>query len=267
MDTNSEIAGTLAPYPSRNIRLSAALWAMQFVPRVESEPATVVIDFDTKQPVVTFWHEHTLPPEAPVAKTFAALEKMLTATHVGMWWDKPGKYSIEGYDDALQAMRRVHETREWLIGAIKGKHRVAGDGRRQAKSVTTDSLRVASILMACNVPLVAFDRRTFVFGRKAAPIAALIHEAVEGKSATGPAIAQRGTATMFGRDLCIDWMFASLVCRDRLKGFVDQLLSRQSRTADGQECAPMIEKRDGDRVLRISAGMPKTLRREFTRRF
>jgi hypothetical protein len=30
---------------------------------------------------------------------------------------------------------------------------------------------------------------------------------------------------------------------------------------------PMIEKSDGDRVLRVSSQMPKTLRREFTRRF
>src|SRR5580765_26995 len=127
-------APPLLHYPARNIRLSSALWAMQFVPRVDAEPATLVVDFETKRPVVTFWHEHTLPPEAPVAITFAALDKLLTATHVGLWWDEPGKYSIEGYDDALQAMRRVHEKREWLIGAIKGKHRVAGDGRRQANS-------------------------------------------------------------------------------------------------------------------------------------
>src|SRR4051812_31342981 len=121
---HNPVGAPLAPYPSRNIRLSSVLWAMQFVPRVESEPATLVIDFETKQPVVTFWHEHTLHPDAPVAKTYAALNKMLTATHVGLWWSEPGKYSIEGYDDAIAAMRRVHETREWLIGVIKGKFRV-----------------------------------------------------------------------------------------------------------------------------------------------
>jgi hypothetical protein len=204
----------LAPYPSRNIRLSSALWAMQFLPRIKEEPATVVVDFETKQPVVTFWHEQTMPPEAPVAISFAKLDKVLGAGHVGLWWAEPKKYSIEGYDDALQAMRRVHETREWLIGAIKGKHRVAGDGRRQAKSVTTESLHIASIILACDCQLLAFDRRTFVFSNKAAPIAALIHEASEDGRARSPSAPnpQRATAVTFGRDLCVDWMLASLAC-------------------------------------------------------
>jgi hypothetical protein len=227
---------------------------MQFFPRTESEPATCVVDFETKKPVVTFWHEHTLPNDAPVALTFSKINQILTATHVGMWWSEPDKYSIEGYDDALLAMRRVHQVREWLIGVIKGKFRVAGDGRRSKNSVTTDSLHVASIIMACEIPLVAFDRRTFIFPNKAAPVAALIHEASVGASATGPAISQRKSADIFGRDLCIDWMLAALACRDRLMEFVRAVI-------------PMIEKRDGDRVLRVSSQMPKTLRREFTRRF
>jgi hypothetical protein len=245
---------TLAPYPSRNIRLSAALWAMQFVPRVDAEPATVVVDFETKQAIVTFWHEHTLAPDAPVAKSFAAIGKTLTATHVGMWWDAPSKYSIEGYDDALMAMRNVFESREYLIGVIKGKFQLRGDGRFGSGSVATESLHVAAIIRTCGITLAAFDRRTFVFGKAAAPIAALIHEASEGASATGPALAQRKTEESFGRDLCIDWMLAGLVCRDRLAGFVRQATAQ-------------IEKRDGDRVLRLSSQMPKTLRREFTRRW
>jgi hypothetical protein len=251
---HNPLTSTLGPYPSRNIRLSSALWAMQFVPRIDAEPATLVVDFETKQPVVTFWHEHTLPPDAPVAITFAAMQKTLTATHIGIWWSEPDKYSIEGYDDALGAIRRVHEWREWLIGVIKGKYRVSGDGRRQKGSVTTESLHIAAAIMACNIPLEAFDRRTFVFGKAAAPIVALIHEASEGASADGPAVAQRKTIDAFGRDLCIDWMLAGLACRDRLMGFVRQ-------------CIAQIEKRDGDRVLRLSSQMPKTLRREFTRRW
>lgn len=251
---HNPLAAPLAPYPSRNIRLSSALWAMQFLPRVEAEPATYVVDFETKKPVVTFWHEHTLPADAPVAVTFAAVDKILTATHVGVWWAEPGKYSIEGYDDALQAIRRVHEAREWLIGVIKGRFRVAGDGRRQKGSVTTESLHIAAAIMACEIPIVAFDRRTFVFASKAGPIAALIHEASAGASATGPALAQRKSADTFGRDLCIDWMMAALTCRDRLMEFV-------------RSAIPMVEKTDGDRVLRVSSQMPKTLRREFTRRF
>jgi hypothetical protein len=227
---------------------------MQFVPRVDAEPATSVVDFETKKPIITFWHEHTLPEDAPVAITFAAAGKILTATHVGMWWAEPAKYSIEGYDDALQAMRRVHETREWLLGVIKGWRRLMGSQRFARDSVSTSSLHVASAIMACKVPLLAFDRRTFVFGKEAAPIAALIHEASQGASATGPAIVQRKTIDSFGRDLCIDWMLAALTCRDRLAGFVRQ-------------CVAQIEKRDGNRVLRLSSQMPKTLRREFTRRW
>jgi hypothetical protein len=255
MKPNSTLTALATPYPSRNIRLSSALWAMQFLPRIQSEPATLVIDFETKQPVVTFWHEHTLSPDAPVAKTFARQGKILTATHVGLWWSEPGKYSIEGYDDALLAIRRVHEKREWLIGIVKGRFKAAGQAHRcWNNSVTTQSLHAASIIMTCGVPLLSFDRRTFIFGKKAGPIAALIHEASEGASATGPAIAQRKTRAHFGVDLCIDWMLAALVCRDRLKGFVNQ-------------CIAQIEKRDGDRVLRLSSQMPKTLRREFTRRW
>jgi hypothetical protein len=227
---------------------------MRFVPRIDAEPATLVVDFETKQPVVTFWHQHTLPPDAPVAISFAALNKMLTATHVGMWWAEPEKFSIEGYDDALWAIKRVHETREWLIKMIKGKCGIAGDGRLQKGSVTTESLHIAAAIMACDIQLRAFDRRTFIFGKEAGPIAALIHEASEGASAAGPAIAQRKTVDSFGRDLCIDWMLAGLVCRDRLMGFVRQAIAQ-------------IEKRDGDRVLRLSSQMPKTLRREFTRRW
>jgi hypothetical protein len=227
---------------------------MQFVPRVDAEPATVVVDFETKEPVVTFWHEHTLPADAPVAISFAAIGKTLTATHVGMWWDAPKHYSIEGYDDALWAMRNVFESREYLIGVIKGKFQLRGDGRFASGSVTTESLHVAAIIRTCGIALAAFERRTFVFGKAAAPIAALIHEASEGASATGPALAQRKTEESFGRDLCIDWMLAGLVCRDRLAGFVRQATAQ-------------IEKRDGERVLRISSQMPKTLRREFTRRW
>jgi hypothetical protein len=227
---------------------------MQFVPRVDAEPATYVVDFETKKPIVTFWHEHTLPADAPVAITFAAAGKILTATHVGTWWSDPAKYSVEGYDDALAAMRRVHETREWLLGVIKGWRRVMGDARFAKDSVSTSSLHVASAIMACEIPLVAFDRRTFIFGKQAAPIAGLIHEASQGASAAGPAIAQRKTIETFGRDLCIDWMLAALTCRDRLAGFV-------------RACIAQIEKRDGNRVLRLSSQMPKTLRREFTRKW
>lgn len=256
MNPNSTISGRslLAPYASRNIRLSSALWAMQFVPRIESEPATLVVDAKTQKPVVTFWHEHDMPPEAPVYKTFAGRKETLKADDVGKWWEEPGKYSIEGYDDALTAMRRVHECREWLIGVIKGKFRVAGDGRLQKNSLTTDSLHVASCIMAAGCPLSAFNRKTFIFDKKAGALAGLIHDASESVVGEGNSDLQRKTLNEYGRDLCIDWMYAALVCRDRLMGYVKQ-------------CIAQIEQRDGDRVLRLSSQMPKTLRREFMRRW
>jgi hypothetical protein len=224
---------------------------MQFCPRVEAEPATLVIDAATQKSVVTFWHDHTLAPEAPVAQTYAARKQILTATDVGLWWAEPGKYSIEGYDDALAAMRRVHEVREWLIGVIKGKFRVTGDGRKQKNSVTTNSLHIASCVMACSdKALTAFDRGIFVFNNKTGEIAALVHDAANESHSN----LQRGTVQKFGQDLCIDWMYAALICRDKLMGFVRQ-------------CIAQIEQRDGDRVLRLSSQMPKALRREFVQRW
>jgi hypothetical protein len=57
-------------------------------------------------------------------------------------------------------------------------------------------------------------------------------------------------------DPCVDWMLWALKYRGWLHRIVRQ-----------PDCIPVIEKRDGERVLRISTQMPKTLRREFTRRF
>jgi hypothetical protein len=243
----------LAPYPSRNIRLSAALCAMGFALRMDSEPATVVVDFETKQPVVTFWHEHTLPPDAPVAKTFAAIGKILTVAHVGIWWANPGKYSIEGYDDALSAMRSVFEARQWLIGVIKGEHQLE-NARFNKKSIVTESLHVASVIKGCGFPLIGFEKvnarnARFVFSNQASTIAALIerelNSAPEAHHPRPPA-----------PDPCVDWMLWALKYRDWLQ-----------RIVRDPNCIPMIEKRDGERVCRISSAMPKTLRREFTRRF
>src|SRR5262245_10161611 len=229
MNPNSTTFGgqMLVPYESRNIRLSSALWAMQFVPRVDAEPATLVIDVETKKPTVSFWHEHSLPPEAPVYKTFIERKSQLHAEDVGLWWSDPGKYSIEGYDDALRAIRRVHERREWLIGVIKGKFRIRGDNLKRQGSVGTESLHVASCINACGFELAAFEKRTFLFNREAAPVATLIYEAAKDSP--------RRQLNADGLDYCVDWMYVSLVCRDKLMGFVRQ-------------CIAQIEQRDGDRV-------------------
>src|SRR5437773_1869623 len=160
----------LQPHESRNIRLSAALCTFGFALMTESQPATVIIDYETKKRVVCFFHRPLLADDSPIKEHLP----LLSAYMLAMWWADPAKYSIDGYDDALWAMRRVFETREWLIGVIKGKYRVASDGRRQRGSVSTESLHTASVIRACEVPLLAFDRGTFVFGPKAAEIAALI---------------------------------------------------------------------------------------------
>jgi hypothetical protein len=248
----------LQPFESRNIRVSAALCTFGFSLMTESQPATVVIDYETKQRVTCFFHRPLLPEDSPIK----AQLPLLTAYMLQMWWADPDKYSIEGYDDALRAMRRVFETREWLIGVIKGKFRVAGDGRRIHHSVTTESLHVASVIKACGIDLLAFHNRTFVFGPAAAEIAGLI----DASENTGQSIrlASYGVAARLEPkgdpttqpDTCVDWMLWGLKYLDWLRGMVRD-----------PGCIPLVEKRDGERALRISSAMPKTLRREFTRRF
>jgi hypothetical protein len=239
----------LQPYGSRNIALSSALWAMGFAPKINAQPTTVVVDFETKQPVVTFWHETHPPADSQIARKLPNL----IASHIGEWWSGASRtggnqYSIDGYDDALHAMRRVREMREWLIKVVKGAIRVPSDGRLQRATVT-ESLHIASVIKACGESLVAFDRGTFVFSAKAGKIASLIDAA----ASKDPASNVRPLSSD-GTDPCIDWMLAALHHGDALKRFV-------------RACVPLIEKNDGDRCLRISSQMPKTLRREFTRRF
>jgi hypothetical protein len=188
----------------------------------------------------------------------------LTANHLGLWWTDPKRFSVEGYDDALHAMRRVFEAREWLIKVVKGAVPVPRDGRLQRATVT-ESLHIASVIRACSQPLVAFDRGTFVFASKAAPIAALIASAENSKGSTrienqkvaaNAATPPQGGVLAGVPDACVDWMLVALKYRDWLH-----------RIVRSKNCIPMIEKRDGERCLRISSQMPKTLRKEFLRRF
>jgi hypothetical protein len=235
----------LQPYESRNIRLSSALCAFGFALRINAEPATVIIDYDTKRPIVAFWHDMTLPVDSKIRQQLPSL----TANHLGLWWSKPKEFSIEGYNDALLAIRRVFEVREWLIKVVKGAIRVPHDARNVHNSVSTQSLHIASIIKATTPEpgLLAFDKGTFVFGPQAAPIAALLdHTSTRAEN----------QHTDDGSDRCVDWMVAALKYRDWLH-----------RIVKSKGCVPLIEKRDGDRFLRISSQMPKTLRREFTSRF
>ena len=222
----------------------------------ESQPATVLIDSATKKRTVMFFHRPLLPDGSEIKNRLP----LLSAYMLELWWSDPKKYSVDGYDDALLAMRRVFETREWLIGVIKGRHQVKGDARRQANSVSTKSLHIASVIRACERPLITFDKGTFIFGPDAAPIAALI-EAVENTGQSIRVASKKVAADIWPEaekepDTCVDWMLWALKYHDWLLRIV---------RAPG--CIPLVEKRDGERALRISANMPKTLRREFTRRF
>jgi hypothetical protein len=250
----------LQPYESRNIRLSSALCAFGFALRINSEPATVIIDSETQRSIVAFWHDMILPNESAIHQQLPSL----TANHLGLWWTDPKQFSVEGYDDALHAMRRVFEAREWLIKVVKGAIPVPKDGRLQRATIT-ESLHIASVIRACNQPLVAFDRGTFVFASKAAPIAALISSAENSKSSTrlenqkvamNQDLAAKAAIPAGVPDACVDWMLVALKYRDWLH-----------RIVRSKGCVPLIEKRDGERCLRISSQMPKTLRKEFLRRF
>src|SRR5581483_5593420 len=55
-----------------------------------------------------------------------------------------------------------------------------------------------------------------------------------------------------GMDLCVDWMLWALKYRDWL-----------ARMVSDPNCIPMIEMRDGEKVLRISSRMPEKLQREW----
>jgi hypothetical protein len=244
------IAGAegLQPYESINIRLSAVLCAMGFALRDDAQPALPIVDSETRQTRIVFFHKPILPPDSEVTKTLPKL----TAAMIGLWWTDPTKYLIEGYDDALLAMRRVFEAREFLIKVVKGAVRVPNDGRLQ-RSTVTESLHIASVIKACGEPLVAFDRKTFVFKTEAARIAALIDAEENGNRSTRLENQKVGGTT---KDLCVDWMLWALKYRDWL-----------GRIVRNPECVPMIERRHGDCFLRVRADMPKTLRREFTRKW
>jgi hypothetical protein len=253
----------LQPYECANIRLSSVLCTLGFLLRDDAQPALPIVDFETGKRQVIFFHKPLLPPDAELAKRLPKL----TAALIGLWWSAPAKYSIDGYDDALLAMRRVFETREFLIGVIKGAVQFSGDGRKINRSVATESLHIASVIKACGIPLISFHQKTFVFGPKAAPIAALIAASENEKQSTrlenqkvAANLPHSSTLQPFNPstppDLCIDWMLWALKYRDWLGRIVRQ-----------PDCVPVIEKRDRDCFMRLRADMPKTLRREFVRQW
>src|SRR5258705_13512327 len=98
-------------FATHDIRLSSALCCLGFSLRIDSQPIAVTIDLDNARRIMTFFHldgsEH---PQ--LGKT--------TARDIELWWNAPeGKYVIDGWNDALNAIRRVHGEREGNITLAK----------------------------------------------------------------------------------------------------------------------------------------------------
>ena len=254
-------------YPSRNIRLSAALCALGFAVKHDAEPCTVTIDAITHKRVVTFWHDPVMPPDSAIALDLQKRKLEVKAIDIDAWWRTPDRYTIAGYDDALNAMRSVLEAREWLLGLVHGSQRLSNDRLRvsdaRAKSepragqVKTSDLHIASVIRAAGVPVVAYEKRDrrFIFPKAAIPIAELIAQESD-ERASVIVNKQRDTVNQHGRDLCVDWMLWALKYRDWLHGFVRNPL-----------CVPVLEFREDDRVAMMSANLPEKQQRELLSHF
>lgn len=214
-------------FSTHDIKLSSALCALGFALKLESQPIGVTIDADKERRIVTFFHED---------KTQLG---NFSARSVELWWYSPKcKYEIEGYDDALEAMRRVHKERAQLIAVAKNPLNV----QSRNGSVATGSLHMAAILAACEIKLVGYERSTrrWLFAKGAEAIAEFVKRG--GKPASRP----------MKNDLCIDWMLEALRFRDWLAQLVRD-----------PENIPLIEMRDGERILQISSGMDEREQRKW----
>ena len=218
-------------FGTHDIRLSSALCALGFALKIDAQPCTVTIDADKEKRIITFFHEGTTKLGD------------FTANHVDLWWNSPkGKFTIEGYDDALTAMKRVHVERGRMIDLSKRGPRYE-PGRKV--SVATSSLHTASCLAACEIECLGYDPtgKQWVFSQGAEIIWEQIKKG--GKPKERP----------LANDLCIDWMLESLRYRDWLAKLVRD-----------PDCIPVIEMRDGEKVLMISQGMPEREQREWVAR-
>ena len=101
---------------------------------------------------------------------------------------------------------------------------------------------MASILAACEIKLKGYERKTrqWIFGKGAEVIANLIKK--EGKPKERP----------LSNDLCIDWMLEALRYHDWLKQLVKD-----------PENIPLIEMRDGGKILQISRDMDEREQRKW----
>lgn len=226
------VSGTIAEAPSgpipiadsrfgtRDLKLSSALCALGFSLKLESQPLTVTIDGETRKRFVTFFHE-----DSTKLGNFSA-------TDVDAWWRAPrGKYTIEGYDDALTAMKRVHQSRWEMLQIMK-----FGPAYRGARnsSIGTDSLHSASCLSACEIKCIGYEEKShkWIFGKGSEAVLDQIEKG--GRPESRP----------LSNDLCIDWMLECLRYRD----WMVQLIR-------DPECVPVVEMRDGEKILMISKKM------------
>lgn len=212
-------------FGTNDIRLSSALCCLGFTLKLDSQPVAVTIDADRPNaPIITFFHEDQSQIPGLVAGK-------ISARTVELWWSSPGKYEIEGYDDALKAIHRVHVEREAMISISKVNH---GRIELNGSQVATQSLHTASVISACEIKPIGYERTTrrWIFGKGAEVIADLIKNFKTDRPNKG--------------DLCIDWMLEALKYRD--------WLAKMVRDPD---CIPLIEMREGKKILQISAGMDK----------
>ncbi len=212
-------------FATNDIRLASALCCLGFALKLDAQPVAVTIDADRPNtPIITFFHEDQSTIQGLIAGK-------ISARTVELWWSAPGKYEIEGYDDALKAMHRVHVAREAMIMASKDR---SGAPAHQSGQVATSSLHTASIIAACEINPLGYEptTRRWIFGKGAEVIADLIKNFK--------------TERPNKSDLCIDWMLEALRYRDWL-----------AKMVRNPECIPLIEMRDGKKILQISAGMDK----------
>jgi hypothetical protein len=230
------------------------LCCLGFPIRDDAEPVSVTIDVEAQTPVVIFWHSPEPVPESPVLAVVPPLT--LVAIDVEAWWRYPGKFSIPGFDDALSAIRKVFEAREWLLSLI-WQQRLIVNQRFSKNAVVTGSLHYASAIKASGFDLIAFEKGPgrgndrFVFPAKAVKIVELIDAAERTPSHLSPLTSHERPSDA---DPCVDWMLWALKYHDRLARMVKQAAAM-----------PMIEMREGDHVMRLNAKMPRALKRDFMR--
>lgn len=219
-------------FGTHDIRLSSALCALGFSLRLEAQPVVITLDANRERRTFTFYHNDTTKLGD------------FTARHVELWWNAPDEmFTIEGYDDALSAMWQVHASRWEMLELIKKPSKYKPT---RSAVVATESIHSASILHACEMPIIGYDpsSRQWIFGKGSEVILALIKSGGKPKD-----------KRPLSNDLCIDWMLESLRYHDLLKKLMRD-----------PENIPVVEMRDGEKVLQISRDMnEKDARRMINR--